>query len=146
MTTTSLKTLVDELERAGAVFAVDGSRTTIDAPEGIITDDVRQQLREHKAQVRHMLTGEQTPYANHPGFKKLLGELRTGQQWLTRHYELGLSGNNRWASNGLFSDILAEWDQKDQVLRSLFEYTGCIWEPSRCPDESPSLCRRCERG
>jgi hypothetical protein len=41
--------LLDELRTKGVSLAVEGEHIAVDAPKGVLTDDVRQAIREHKA-------------------------------------------------------------------------------------------------
>ena len=43
--------LLRQLRRQGAVLILDGDRLRIEAPTGLITEDMRQQLADHKAEI-----------------------------------------------------------------------------------------------
>jgi hypothetical protein len=52
MTTTGL---LEELRTKGVRLAVEGEHVAVDAPKGVLTDDVRQAIRQHKAALLALL-------------------------------------------------------------------------------------------
>jgi hypothetical protein len=47
--------LLDELRTKGVSLAVEGEHIAVDAPKGVLTDDVRQVIRQHKAALLALL-------------------------------------------------------------------------------------------
>ncbi|MFQ5904124.1 MAG: hypothetical protein ACE5JO_10580 [Candidatus Binatia bacterium] len=49
---------MDNLQKRGAVLITNGERLRVDAPKGVIPPDLRERLREHKAEIIALLSCE----------------------------------------------------------------------------------------
>jgi len=47
--------LLDELRTKGVHLTVEGEHVAVDAPKGVLTDDVRQAIRQHKPELLDLL-------------------------------------------------------------------------------------------
>jgi len=74
----------------------------------------------------------------------LLTRLQAGSHWLTAQHEAWLAGNVDAANDKRFSAALEAWDALERLLRTVFNFEGCIHGPSgRCPADAPVVCDFC---
>jgi hypothetical protein len=71
--------------------------------------------------------------------------LQAGSAWLTEAHLAWLDEKTGTANDEKFSVALAAWTEMEQVLRSVFNFEGCIHGPDRhCPDAAPVRCDFCK--
>ncbi len=76
----------------------------------------------------------------------LLQDLKRGATWLDREY--AKQQGQTWDAIGearrlQFADILDKWCMKENQVRFIFEYQGCVLDPKRCASDGPVRCDAC---
>ena len=90
------------------------------------------------------LIGAPRPRPNgRPGCQRMLVELRRGQRWLTTQHARWCNGDPYAADDATFSRVLAEWLDTENVLRTMFDYSGCINTGEACSEAEVVSCDAC---
>ena len=152
---------------------VDGVSLKLDAPRGVLTEDLLGEVRTGKPALIAALSLRCHRYPDsHPRFwRKVSGEVvcdtchpalpgtprEVAQEVLDRHPgRAGLLDDLRKGSEWLdraanrpegipdaFHVVLSDWTAKEKALRALFGFTGCVLTPARCKPESAVSCLAC---
>ena len=117
---TTAAELITELDDNGVLFGADNGEIWI-TPKSALNDSLKADLKEHGAALEQIL------------------ELQDWQQALEENHSEFLSGGE----NGNFGRFFDEWYSREQLLRNVMGYTGCIWgDGKQCP-ESVVRCEQC---
>ena len=119
--------LLAQVKNLGAEMSVQGSNLVLDAPLGVITQELREAMVENKAEILAQL---------------LLDQMRKGQSRLLAQHHRWQSGDSTAADDSEFSRMWNGWWELDQRLRTVHGFQGCIYGPARkCPEGFP--CQGC---
>ena len=120
--------LVAEAHRLGISLTSNGEKLRVEAPKGALTEEIRQALAEHKAEILSLLTPS-------PDTGALLTRLRNGLSWLWEQHQRWQSGDYTAADDAAFSRVWNGWWELDWRLRTEHGFTGCIYGPDwKCPE------------
>ena len=112
--------LLAQVKNLGAEMSVQGSNLVIDAPLGVITQELREAMVENKAEILAQL---------------LLDQMRKGQSWLLSQHSRWQSGDTTAVDDAAFSQAWNDWWELDWRLRAEHGLTGCIHGPTeKCPE------------
>ena len=144
--------LLKRAEEAGLIVTCVGDNLGIHGPKS--AENIVREITAHKSEVMAILRdGTLAPVKA----GELRARLRKGIDWfvavdpkLWDENDYPVAGGSRlpigWNGSALetkMMDQLLKWLELERLLRTLYEYKGCIYDSGECPDDSPVKCSGC---